>query len=97
MSNWNPCIVKIERIEVHPNADNLEIAQVEGNPVVVGKNTFSVGKRGVASIEFRTSHNGYYAGNIESCPWEYLYLSQRTNFSRTTNRIIPTVLAEVIL
>jgi hypothetical protein len=58
---------------------------------------YFVGKRGVASIEFRTSHNGYYNGCIESCPWEYLYLSQRTNFSRTTNRVNPVVLAEVKL
>lgn len=43
MSNWNPCIVRIEKIEAHPNADRLEIAYVEGSPVVVAKGAFRVG------------------------------------------------------
>jgi RNA ligase (TIGR02306 family) len=43
VSNWNPCIVRIEKIEPHPNADRLEIAYVEGSPVVVAKGGYSVG------------------------------------------------------
>jgi RNA ligase (TIGR02306 family) len=36
MSDWNPQIVKIEKIEAHPNADNLSIATVLGDyPVVI--------------------------------------------------------------
>lgn len=44
MTDWNPQIVRIEKIEIHPNADALEIATVLFDyPVVVKKGDFKVG------------------------------------------------------
>lgn len=44
MSDWNPCIVKIEKLEKHPDADNLSIATVLGDyPVVIKTGDFNIG------------------------------------------------------
>lgn len=43
MSEYKPEIVKIRRIDPHPNADRLEIARVYDYPVVVGKGEFREG------------------------------------------------------
>lgn len=44
MSEWNPSIVVIEKVEKHPNADKLDIATVLGDyPVIIGRDTYKVG------------------------------------------------------
>lgn len=44
MSDWNPQIVKIEKIEKHPGADSLEIATVLGDyPVITKIGEYKVG------------------------------------------------------
>lgn len=44
MSDWNPQIVTIEKIEHHPDADALDIATVLGDyPVIVKRNEYQVG------------------------------------------------------
>ena len=43
MSEWNPQVVIVEKIEKHPNADNLEIATVLGDyPVIIKTGEFKV-------------------------------------------------------
>jgi RNA ligase (TIGR02306 family) len=43
MSDWNPQIVRIEKIEKHPDADNLDIAYVLGDyPVIVKSKEYRV-------------------------------------------------------
>lgn len=45
MTDWHPTIVKIEKLEKHPDADNLSIATVlENYPVIVKNDEFSVGE-----------------------------------------------------
>jgi len=44
MSEWHPQIVKIEKVEKHPNADNLDIVTVLNDyPVVTKHNEYNVG------------------------------------------------------
>lgn len=44
MSEFNPCIVKIEKIIKHPNADNLSIATVLGDyPVIIKTGQYNEG------------------------------------------------------
>lgn len=44
MSDWNPQVVRIEKIEKHPDADLLEIATVLGDyPIVTKTGEYSVG------------------------------------------------------
>lgn len=44
MSDWNPQVVKIEKIEKHPDADVLDIATVLGDyPVIVKRGEYQVG------------------------------------------------------
>jgi RNA ligase (TIGR02306 family) len=44
MSDWNPQIVEIEKIEKHPDADSLSIATILGDyPVIVKLNEYKVG------------------------------------------------------
>lgn len=37
MSNWHPCVCKLNKIGRHPNADSLEISQVLGDNTVIFK------------------------------------------------------------
>jgi RNA ligase (TIGR02306 family) len=44
MSEWNPSVVLVEKIEKHPNADNLEIATVLGDyPTIIRTGDYKVG------------------------------------------------------
>jgi RNA ligase (TIGR02306 family) len=44
MSDWNPQIVKIEKLIAHPNADTLDVATVLGDyPVIVKRDEYKVG------------------------------------------------------
>jgi len=45
MSTHRVEVVKIDSIEVHPNAERLELAKIAGWQVVVGKNNFKSGSR----------------------------------------------------
>jgi RNA ligase (TIGR02306 family) len=45
MSDWKPQVVKIEKIEKHPNATALDIATVMGDyPVIIKSNQYKVGQ-----------------------------------------------------
>lgn len=45
MSDWNPQVVKIEKIEKHPYADTLSVATVLGDyPVVIKTNEYEAGQ-----------------------------------------------------
>lgn len=44
MTDWNPCVVKIEKVINHPNADALDVVTVLGDyPVIVKRNEYKVG------------------------------------------------------
>ncbi len=47
MSEWIPRIVTITNIAKHPDADQLDITEVEGYPVIVRRDQFKVGDRAV--------------------------------------------------
>lgn len=44
MSDWNPQVVKIEKVEKHPDADALDVATVLGDyPVIIKRDEYKVG------------------------------------------------------
>jgi len=44
MSDWNPCVVKIEQVKNHPDADTLDVVTVLGDyPVIVKRDEYKVG------------------------------------------------------
>ena len=42
MTEWNPSVARIEKIETHPNADALDIAHVYGYPCIIKRNQYNV-------------------------------------------------------
>jgi len=45
MTEWNNLVVRIEKIDRHPNGDNLDIAIVNGNyPVIIKRDQYFVGQ-----------------------------------------------------
>lgn len=66
--NYTAEIVKIERLEPHPNADRLQIATINFQPVVVGINT-KIGDCGVyIPVESRISHKFLSEANMFAKP-----------------------------
>jgi RNA ligase (TIGR02306 family) len=43
MSNWNPCIVRLGKIDRHPNADTLEISEVMGGTCIFKEGQYKEG------------------------------------------------------
>lgn len=43
MTEWNPSVAKIEKVEIHPNADALDIAHIYGYPCIIKRNSYKEG------------------------------------------------------
>ena len=56
---------KVENVRPHPNADKLDMCEIGGYPVVIGKNQFKNG-----DVVFYIREDAQLTGDIQRFPWQ---------------------------
>ena len=67
---------KVENIHPHPNADKLDMCEIGGYPVVIGKNQFKNG-----DIVFYIREDAQLTGDIQRFPWQANVLKYASGLS----------------